>query len=128
MILLAALIVFAAIFCLVLGLSAQRENPMSARIAGLRGERTVGDFRAPQTESFGSRIFAPLADSLGTRVEGLLPARWLEGLDNRIIQAGAPISRTGFLTAIVFVEAFVVLFSVVMVTSAGGLSGMMLYG
>jgi tight adherence protein C len=53
----------------------------------------------------------------------------MTGLDTRLVQAGQPVSRTGFLAAMALVECFVFIFAILMVTSAGGtLKGPMLPG
>ena len=65
MLIFGVLIVFAAIVCLVLGLTWRQESNLSARLANLRGEGPPVDFRAAvQPESIGARVLAPLAGSL----------------------------------------------------------------
>jgi len=71
-----SIIVFAAIASLVYGLVARPENQMSARLAGLRGERSeLGYAESIQRESLAARVFLPMADSLALKLEHLLPTR-----------------------------------------------------
>src|SRR5688572_13406929 len=100
MLILAIIFVFAAIVCLVLGLAWREEGLMSLRLATLRGERPMVDFRAaPEHESITSRVFAPMAESFGGKLESILPSRFLEGIEKSLVQAGQPVSLTGFLFA-----------------------------
>jgi tight adherence protein C len=97
LILLAAALVFVAIVVLVLGLTAERPHPMSARIAGLRGERFDFDFGHDADQSARARLFSPLASSLGASLQRLLPVHFVQGIKQKLIQAGEPTTVTGFL-------------------------------
>ena len=97
LILLAAVLVFAAIVVLVIGLTAERPHPMSARIAGLRGERYDFDFSQEVDNSARSRLFAPLASSVGSSLQHFLPVHFVEGIRRKLIQAGEPTTVSGFL-------------------------------
>src|SRR5688500_16561729 len=103
---LALLLVFAAIVCGVLSMAWKDSSAMEARMATLRGERPAVDFRAgPQMESLSARVFAPMAGSLGTKLESLLPSRWLKAIESGLLRAGQPVSVTGFLVACALTEA-----------------------
>ena len=95
---LAALIIFAAIFCLVLGLSKKPSTTLSARIATLRGGTLAPDImNQRRPESFGDRLIGPLAQQLGVRLQGLLPTSWIQALDTKLEHAGEPTTIPGFL-------------------------------
>ena len=97
LILLAVVLIFAAIVVLVVGLTAERPHPMSARIAGMRGERYSFDFSGDVDTSAKARLFAPLASSLGGSLQHLLPVNLVEGIRHKLIQAGEPTTVAGFL-------------------------------
>jgi tight adherence protein C len=117
---LALAVVFASIFFLVLGLSIRGENPMSARIATIRGERPVLEFARERPESITVRVLGPLGDSLGRTLEALLPTRWVAGIQRRLVQAGEPVTLGGFLAAMALVEATLLGFAFIMLASSGG--------
>jgi len=117
---LALAVVFASIFCLVLGLAMKPENPMAARIAGLRGEQTAINFRPDKTASLTVRVIGPLGDSLGTTLQALLPTNLVGGIEKRLIRAGQPVTLGGFLAATALVEATLVGFAFLMLASSGG--------
>jgi tight adherence protein C len=129
MLILAIFLVFAAIVCLVLGLSWREEGVMSARLANLRGERPVVDYRAaPPRESFSSRIFAPMAESMGGKVQAMLPSRWLAGVEKGLVQAGQPVSLTGFLFAWLLCIGAMLSFGFVVASASGSSKGMLFMG
>jgi tight adherence protein C len=97
LILLAAGLIFVAIVVLVLGLTAERPHPMSARIAGVRGERIDFSFGRDEDQSARARLFSPLASSLGGSLQRLLPIQIVEGVRHRLIMAGEPTTVAGFL-------------------------------
>ncbi|HEY4685924.1 MAG TPA: type II secretion system F family protein [Dehalococcoidia bacterium] len=124
-----SIIVFAAIASLVYGLVARPENQMSARLAGLRGERSeLGYAESIQRESLAARVFLPMADSLALKLEHLLPTRFIAGIENRLIQAGQPVTLAGFLIGSVVVEAVLLTLGFTLVTSAGGGRSWLLMG
>ena len=123
MVLFGALLVFAAIVLLVLGLSWQTAHPMSARIASLRGEVPEVDFRVGP-ESAKTRLLGPLASSLGSSLQKLLPTNWIDGIDRRLTQAGQPTTTTGFLAFYAGAIGVMALFTFTILTS-GSFSGML---
>ena len=123
MILFGALLVFAAIVLLVLGLGWQTAHPMSARIASLRGEAPEVDFRVGP-ESARTRLLGPMVSSLGDGLKKLLPTNWIEGIDHRLVQAGEPTTTTGFLVAYAVAIGMMSLFSFTILTS-GSFSGVL---
>src|SRR6266545_2155735 len=126
---LALAVVFASIFCLVLGLAMRPENPMSARIAGLRGEQTNFDFRADRPSSLTVRVLVPLGDSLGATLQALLPTNMVAGIEKRLVRAGQPVTLGGFLAAMALVEATLAGFAFLMLASSGGgKMGLMILG
>ena len=116
---LALLVVFAAIFCAVLGFSMKPENPMSARVASLRGERPSIEFGPPRPDSITVRLLGPLGNSLGSSMQGLLPVNMVKGIETKLIQAGQPVTLGGFLAAMVIVEAVMVSFAFLIIASSG---------
>lgn len=120
-IVLGAVFIFFAIFLFVYGLAWRPESQMSARLAGLRGERDEFDMRAAvqRSDSMGSRLLLPLADSLGARLEQLLPTKMLDGIRLKLTQAGEPVTLTGFLVASAVVEATMLLLGFTMISSGG---------
>src|SRR5262245_47274434 len=120
---LAALLIFGAIFCLVLGLASGRSASMSMRLATIKGERPMMDYRAgAQNESIGSRVFAPMAQSLGGKLESSLPSRWIQGIEHSLIRAGQPTTTTGFLFAALLVEGATLAMGFALAMAAGGIS------
>jgi tight adherence protein C len=122
--LLAVILIFGAIVFLVLSLSSGGETVLDARLATLRGERPMVDFRAsPPHESVGARVFMPMVDSLGTKIEKLLPSRWLAGIDKSLVMAGEPVSKKGFLFATALVEGVTLAMGFTLASAAGGFGG-----
>jgi len=119
--LLAAVLIFAAIVLLVMGLAGnQQPDALESRIATLRGDRPTEDFLAMQRqESFNGRMLAPMAQSLGLKLQQLLPSTWVQKIDKGLENAGEPTTLPGFLTgaAIAFVASLGLGF--MLVTSAG---------
>jgi tight adherence protein C len=125
---LACVVVFAAIFFLVLGLSSSSANPMSDRLANmLSGERLFVGPTGPQQGSITSRVFFPMFDSIGGKLEALLPTRWVQGIEKRLIRAGQPTTTNGFLIAMLLVEGALLSFAFLLITSGKlGALGMIL--
>lgn len=123
MFVIAIVFVFAAIVFLVLGFAWREEGVMDARIATLRGERPVVEFRAEVTPSIGTRVFGPMAQSLGGTIEHLLPTRWLAYVRRRLVQAGQPVTPAGFLFALVLCEGTMVAFGFTMAVSSDATGG-----
>lgn len=118
--LLALMVVFGAFVCGVLALTWKDTSPMDARIATLRGERPIIDLRpGQQMESLSARVFSPMASSLGTKLEALLPSRWLLAIEHGLLRAGQPVSVTGFLVACVLCEATMLTLGFLLVASGG---------
>jgi tight adherence protein C len=127
LILLAAVLVFLAIVVLVVGLTQERPHPMTARIAGLRGERIDFDFSGgPAVESARTRLLGPMAASMGSTLQHLLPVNLVQGIRTRLVQAGEPMTLTGFLTMAAACAVLMTAFAVVilMTSSMGGLIGL----
>ncbi|HEX5371024.1 MAG TPA: type II secretion system F family protein [Dehalococcoidia bacterium] len=123
MVLLGAMFVFVAIVLLVLGLGWQTAHPMSARIASLRGEVPLVDFRATP-ESAKTRLLGPMVSSLGSTLEKILPSKWIQGIDHRLTQAGQPTTTKGFLVAYAMAIGVMSLFAFTVLTS-GSFSGLL---
>ena len=98
LILLATALIFIAIVVLVIGLTAEKPHPMSARIAGVRGERFEYEFAQNEANAGRSSLFSPLAASLGGSMQKWLPANYVQGIKHKLVMAGEPTTLTGFLT------------------------------
>jgi tight adherence protein C len=117
----ALVFVFGAIVFFVLGLTTHQHVELDARLATLRGEGPGMDLRAgPPQESFGNRIFLPMAESLAGKVEKLLPSRWIASIEKNLVMAGEPVSKTGFLVASVIVEGLTLTMGFTIASAAGG--------
>lgn len=117
LILLGSALLFLAIFALVLGLTAERPHPMTARVAALRGERIEFDFSNPGTASARNRLLDPLAASLGGSLQKALPKHWVTGINHKLMMAGQPVTTTGFLTGSAFCLAAMAGFGFLLVAS-----------
>ena len=117
LIFLAAALIFIAIVVLVLGLTAESPHPMTARIAGLRGDRYDFDFGNDADQSAKARLLSPLAASLGGSLQKLLPLNFVEGIRHKLIQAGEPTTLVGFLLGASVCLTTMVSFGIVLVLS-----------
>ena len=97
LILIGTALLFLAIFALVLGLTAERPHPMTARVAALKGERISFDFSDPGTSSVKTRLLNPLVASFGASLQKALPKHWVDGVSHKLVMAGQPVTTTGFL-------------------------------
>jgi tight adherence protein C len=97
--LIAAAFIFIAIVLLVLGLAGGKEpDALEARIATLRGDRPTSDALSLQPDqSFNGRMLTPLAQSLGVKLQALLPTTWVQKIDKGLENAGEPTTLPGFL-------------------------------
>jgi tight adherence protein C len=125
-VLLGAALVFAAIFLLVLGLAWQQPNPMEARVAAIRGERYDYTAAASGTESAKTRLLGPMAASLGTTLQKVLPVHWIKGIERKLVMAGEPTTVTGFLVGAAIAEGVLVLFGLTILTSSGSSMNMIM--
>jgi tight adherence protein C len=130
MLILAALVVFAAIVCLVLAVAwrEDRGSTMATRLAGLRGERTVFEYGHEAQASLGARVLLPLAESLGDKLENVLPTRWVQSIERKLVQAGRPVSLTGYLigASLAAGGTVVTAFTLVIAGHLGGKEALML--
>ncbi len=102
----AVIVVFLAVATLVLGLLWREESPMAARMSSIRGEGGVSAYETGSgVEPLGARVFGPMGQAVGRKLASLLPTRWLHYVDHRLVQAGQPVTTTGFLFATFLVEA-----------------------
>lgn len=116
---LAAALIFLAIVVLVIGLTQERPHPMSARIAGLRGERGDFDFNeTPAVEPARTRLLGPMAATLGGALQRVLPVNVVQGVRRRLVMAGEPMTVAGFLALAAACIATMSGFAVVMMLSS----------
>jgi tight adherence protein C len=127
----AALVVFAAIVCLVVGLLNKPDSLMEARMANLRGETRPPDIlgREP-VESFSTRMLNPMAASFGAKLEKLLPSTWITAIETSLVRAGQPTTTQGFLIAAAACFGICTFLGFILVSSAGvsGTMGIALLG
>jgi tight adherence protein C len=94
----AALVVFAAIVCLVLGLMSKPSDVLETRMATLRGDgRTINAFALEVPETFSQRMLSPMAASFGAKLEKLLPTTWIAAIEQGLLKSGQTVSTQGFL-------------------------------
>jgi tight adherence protein C len=122
--LIGAVVIFAAIALLVIGLSTQAANPMQARIAAIRGENYSDTYEAPPpADPLSSRVFGPMGVALAEKLKVLLPVQFVKGIEFRLVQAGEPVTLSGFLVIVALVEATMLGMGFVMALASGGLQG-----
>ena len=127
MVVLALLLVFAAIALLVLAFTWRSDGALLARMAALRGGTTAIDpYAKPRPESFGSRLIAPTFGAIAGKLALLLPARWVQAIDEQLLRAGQPLTRVGFLIVVLLSGGSLSLLGLMLVT-AGGSSSMMAF-
>jgi tight adherence protein C len=98
---------------------------MSARIAGLRGERVDFDFAGRTgVPSARTRLLGPLATSFGTSLQRVLPVNVVQGIRKRLLQAGEPTTVAGFLAIAGACVVTMTAFAIVMMMSSS-LAGFM---
>ncbi len=93
---LAAAVVFAAVFALILALGGS-EGTVRSRLDLLRPESAPegeGQLRLPWTQ----RLVAPLLGGLVANVRRVMPTAMLDGLQQSLVLAGEPMTVNGFLT------------------------------
>jgi tight adherence protein C len=120
-------LVFGAIFLLVMGLAQPQANPMDARVAAIRGENYGSDFLLSgdtAAEPMKSRLLGPMAAQFGTAIQKALPVNWVNGIERRLVMAGEPTTLSGFLVGSAIAEGVLVLFGLTIISSGGGFGGM----
>ena len=120
-------LVFGAIFLLVMGLAQPQANPMDARVAAIRGENYAGDFLLSgdtAAEPMKSRLLGPMAAQFGSSIQKALPVNWVKGIERRLVMAGEPTTLSGFLVGSAIAEGVLVLFGLTIISSGGGFGGM----
>jgi tight adherence protein C len=120
-------LVFGAIFLLVMGLAQPQTNPMDARVSAIRGESYAGDFLlsgGTAAEPIKSRLLGPMAAQFGSSLQKALPVNWVKGVERRLVMAGEPTTLSGFLVGSAIAEGVLVLFGLTIISSGGGFGGM----
>ena len=120
-------LVFAAIFLLVMGLAEPKANPMDARVAAIRGENYGASYLSngdTQAEPLKARLLGPLASQFGSSVQKALPVNLVKGIERRLVMAGEPTTVSGFLVGSAIAEGVLVLFGLTIISSGGGFGGM----
>jgi tight adherence protein C len=118
--------VFGAIFLLVMGMSAPAENPMEARVSAIRGENYGSDYLLGNDgpEPAKTRLLGPMTASLGSVLQKALPIHWVTGIQKNLIMAGEPTTVAGFLVGAAIAEGVLILFGLTIISSGGGFGGM----
>ena len=122
-VILGLVLVFAAVTMLVLGVLWKQPSALEARMAAIRGENYAPNYPVTQRESITERVLGPMGDALGRRVEGLLPGQLIKAIEHQLIQAGQPITTSGFLFAAVLVAGTMVVLGGMLAISMGGIKG-----
>jgi tight adherence protein C len=120
-------LVFGAIFLLVMGLAQPQTNPMDARVSAIRGESYASDFLlsgGTAAEPIKSRLLGPMAAQFGSSLQKALPVNWVKGVERRLVMAGEPTTLSGFLVGSAIAEGVLVLFGLTIISSGGGFGGM----
>jgi len=119
-------LVFAAIFLLVMGMSSPAANPMDARVAAIRGENYNTEYLTGNDapEPLKARVLGPMAAQLGGSLQRLLPIHWVKGIERKLVMAGEPTTVAGFLIGAAIAEGVLLLFALTIISS-GGISGSM---
>jgi tight adherence protein C len=121
-ILLGTTLIFASIVALVMALSERAQNPMSARLAGIRATRQEEVFARLRGERQAEEEPRSLGASLGHAVAKVLPGKWVKGIEVQLIRAGQPVTLAGFLGMSAVAVITMALFAVTIATS-GSLAG-----
>jgi tight adherence protein C len=117
---LAALVIFAAIVCLVMGLMNKPSDVLETRMANLRGENRNADiFGAPVPETFSQRMLSPMATQFAAKLENLLPTTWITAIEDSLLRAGQPTSTQGFLVGASVCFGVCTLLGFMLVSSTG---------
>ena len=120
MLVLGTIAVFGAIVFLVLGILWREESPVAARMAALRGESPIASLAAPApAESITLRVLGPLGLAIAGKLRTILPVTLIQSIDYRLVQAGQPVTTSGFLFAVVLVEAALMAFAATIIAAAG---------
>jgi len=129
--LIAALLIFATVFFLVLGFAAGTAgggNTLARqRLDALTRGAPEPDNKV-QRASAGSRLIGPLFGTLTRGLAGLLPKSLLAGVERKLIIAGEPMTMQGFLTMIVVASSAAVGFGFVLIFAMGQGIGMVQIG
>jgi tight adherence protein C len=130
LILMGAALLFLAIFALVLGLTAEKPHPMTARIASLRGERSQFDFSASGPGSVKERLIGPLASLMGMSLQKFLPGHLVSGISHKLMMAGQPATTAGYLAGAVCCLATMISFAFLMLITStfGGMITLLVAG
>src|SRR5258708_3869728 len=96
---------------------------MAARIAAIRGE-TYDTFDTPvPIDPISSRVFGPMGAALAMKLKALLPVQFVKAIEFRLVQAGEPVTLSGFLVVVCLVEVLMLVIGFVLAISSGGLQG-----
>src|SRR3954451_1318083 len=119
--LVAAAFIFIAIVLLVIGLAGGKQpDALEARIATLRGDRASPEaLSLQQDQSFNGRMLTPLAQSLGVKLQALLPTTWVQKIDQGLENAGEPTTLPGFLVGACISIVTALALGFMLVSSAG---------
>jgi tight adherence protein C len=122
-VILALLFVAGAVALLVLGLTWKEPSAIAARMSAIRGENYAPEYVPVQRESITVRLFGPMGEALGRKLGGMLPGAVLRGIEHQLIQAGQPVSASGFLFGVILVMATMIFMGLMLAISMGGLQG-----
>ncbi len=129
--LVAALLIFATVFFLVLSLAsgaAGGGNTLARQRLDALTRGTPEQETKAQRAGAGTRLIGPLFGSLTRALGGLLPKSVLAGVEQKLIIAGEPMTMNGFLTMIVVASSAATGFGFVLIFAMGQGVGMLQIG
>ena len=116
--LIASVCVFTAVAALIVWSVGALRNPIEARVAGLSPEGSGRPTGAP----FADRVVAPVLGGFIRAFVQILPHKLVERTSRQILSAGSPISVQGFYTIVLLCFGFFPGVAILLITSAGSLS------
>jgi tight adherence protein C len=116
--LLAILAVFGTVFLLVLALGGG-DRRVYSRLDMIRGPERARDEEGEPTRSLGQRVFVPLGQAAVGLARRVLPTPVLEGIQQRLVIAGEPMTLSTFMVFQLMTPATFVAFPVLVVLGAG---------
>lgn len=117
--LLAAASTFMAVFLLVAAFLGPRDDAVRNRVASLRSgarQENLPDLARP----FAERVLGPAIDAVADRVLAIMPQSALDGLEKKLVLAGEPMNRGGFLTVMAASGGVFLLLGFTMMVAGGG--------
>jgi tight adherence protein C len=126
---LAAAVIFAAVFVLVLALAGS-ESTVRSRLDALRGQPRT-EVEEEERLSLSQRLVLPALDAPVQMMKRLMPRNMLKGIEQRLLLAGEPMTVNAFLTLRLVSAATFLFLPLMLINSAGmafGPKALLLFG